>query len=706
MLADNLHERAARPWEIATAGAASLLVELTILRWLPGQIRVLGYFTNFVLLAAFVGLGAGMLAVRRWPTSERIAWSAPLALVALLPFSQLGRGLRVMSSPDEVLFLEYQTNATKVPLFPFLALAYLLIASTFVPIGFWVGRTLSGDRPLARYGWNVAGSLAGIAAFAALSAAGARPFTWMALALVPLLAALATAPRRWQVAGLVAGVLLTAGVWQGTRDAVWSPYQKISTAPLRFHPELGIVQEWNVPQLPADVRAGLEDLPEEAGFTVRVNEDSYQTPLDLSDASIAKRRSLGPLRLQYDLPYLSRPPGRVLVLGAGTGNDVAAALRAGAVAVDAVEIDPEILRLGRRHPEKPYDDPRVRAHLADARTFLAQTSGRFDTIVYGLLDSHVLLSSMSNVRLDSYVFTAESFALARERLAPGGVVFVSHAVGTPWFVQRMRATLGIAFERPPMLVSELVRHPLGFVYAAGDVVPEGPPAPPATVPLTDDWPFVYLRSRTIPREYLIAMALMALASLALVRFGTGRGFRGFDLHFFALGAGFLLIETRGLAVLALLVGSTWGVMSAVFAGVLAMALAATLLASRIGGATASTRTIHLVYALLAVALIMQLVVHVGDLAALPLAARAVLGALVVSLPLFASGTVFGVSLARAGAADRALASNLVGAMAGGLLEYLSMVVGFRMLVLVAAGFYAIAFVAGRRYRTASAPEAA
>src|SRR5204862_2160668 len=64
----------------------------------------------------------------------------------------------------------------------------------------------------------------------------------------------------------------------------------------------------------------------------------------------------------------------VLILGAGTGTDVAAALRHGAKHVDAVEIDPIILRLGaERHPDHPYADPRVRLVNDDARHFLATT---------------------------------------------------------------------------------------------------------------------------------------------------------------------------------------------------------------------------------------------------------------------------------------------------------------------------------------------
>ncbi|CAN5884752.1 hypothetical protein BH11MYX4_BH11MYX4_03260 [soil metagenome] len=677
------------------AGAASLLVELAVIRYLPGQIRVLGYFTNFVLLAAFVGLGVGMLGARRWTWADRITWLGPVGMLVLVTFARLGRGYHVGSSSGEVLFLEYQTTATRIPLYPFLGLSYVLIALAFVPIGVWVGQTLVGPDPLRRYALNIAGSLLGIGLFVALSATGSPPFLWIACAGGSTLFALVSASTRVRAAGALVVMAAVASAWTATRGATWSPYQKITTAPVSVHPTAGMIQEWQLPRMTAAERAAVVVLPRDAGFTVRVNDDSYQTPVDLRDAFLARYPSLVAMRVQYDLPYRTRPPGRVLVLGAGTGNDVAAALRMGATQVDAVEIDPEILALGAQHPERPYADPRVTAHLTDARTFLAHAGAqRFDTIVYGLLDSHVLLSSMSNVRLDSYVFTAESFALARSRLAPEGILVVSHAVGTDWFVARMRATLTEAFGRPPLLVSEKVQHPIGFVYASGDGVAEGARAAAGTVPLTDDWPFVYLRARQIPREYLIAMALMALASLGLVRLGTGARFRGFDPHFFAMGAGFLLVETRGLAVLALVAGSTWGVTSMVFAGVLSMALASTAITVRLHRAAplgVPPRTIHLVYGLLGAALALQFGLDTSDLSELPVAVSAVIGAVVVSLPMLASGIVFSTSLVRAGEADRALASNLVGAVAGGLVEYLSMIVGFRALVLVAFLFYALAF---------------
>jgi SAM-dependent methyltransferase len=681
---------------IVTAGAASLLAELTVLRYVPGQVRVLGYFTNLVLLAAFLGLGLGMLAVRRFPSAgARPSWCAPASLLALVALAEAGHRLRVMAGGGEFLFLEYQSKAPRVPLYPFLAASYVLVAVSFVPIGHWVGRTVTGDRPLARYAYNIVGSLAGILAFALLSASAARPWMWIASSGVLLLAALHDAPPAWRAAGLASVALAALGAHLGTGDAVWSPYQKITTAPLRVHPLIGPIQEWTLPRLVPSARAEVTVLPASRGFTVRVNDDSYQTPIDLGDAAVAGQPGLAALQLQYDLPYSGRAPGEVLVLGAGTGNDVAAALRAGATRVDAVEIDPEILALGKKHPEHPYEDPRVFAHLADARTYLAQSDRQYDTIVYGLLDSHVLLGTVSNVRLDSYVFTVESFAAARKLVRTGGILVVSHAVGQPWFVDRMRATLARAFDRAPDVVSERAKNPLGYVYAVGDGVPEGRPLGPDATVLEDDWPFVYLRERAIPGEYLVAMALMGVASLGLVRAFGGAGWAGPDaVHFGALGAAFLLLETRGLGVLALVLGSTWGVTSAVFAGVLVMALAATVVVSRLkpGDALRQRRVVLGMYGVLASLLALNFFVTTGELAALPLALRTTLGAALVSLPLFAGGMIFATSLARSGEADRGMAANLMGAVAGGLLEYVAMITGFRMLVLLAGALYGVAFL--------------
>jgi hypothetical protein len=261
----------------------------------------------------------------------------------------------------------------------------------------------------------------------------------------------------------------------------------------------------------------------------------------------------------------------------------------------------------------------------------------------------------------------------------------------------MRATLANAFEgRPPLVVSEHVPNPVGYVYAAGDLVEPGRPVDANASVLSDDWPFIYLRARTIPSEYLIAMAIMAAVAIAGVRAVSGRAAGSVDATFFFLGAGFLLLETRGVTALALLIGSTWRVTSAVFAGVLVMALASTGLVSLLSRKATTRPRGALIYAFLGVCLLVTGVVSLEDLAALPPLASAAAGALLVSLPLFASGVLFATALERAGDTDRAVASNLLGALFGGLAEYVSMLIGFRALVLVAALFYAVAVVADAR----------
>jgi SAM-dependent methyltransferase len=616
--------------------------------------------------------------------------------MAFVLLTALGNLLNVLPSSAEVLFLEYQQHRQSMPLYPFLALSFAALAACFVPLGHVVGRTLEGDAALWRYGLNLVGSLCGIALFAALSALSAPPWLWMALAAAFTCVGLREAPSRWWIAGIATAVLAAAATLPATRDTVWSPYQKITLAPMYVHPKHGVVQEWQYLLLPESERAQVTALPPEAGFTIRVNDDSYQTPADLSDGALIRHPELAALRQQYDLPFAQKKaPGRVLILGAGAGNDVAGALRSGAREVHAVEIDPEILRLAERHPERPYADPRVTVHLDDARAFLARDPRKYDLIVFGLLDSHVLLSSRSNLRLDSFVFTRESFALAREHLAPHGLMVVSHAVGTPWFIDRMRGTLRSAFGKFPWLLSE----ELGVAYAVGADTAPGPPLGAAVTILEDDWPFLYLPGRSIPQDYILAMLLMGLISLAAVRGVTGPRWRGIDRHFFALGAGFLLLETRGLGVLALHIGATWNVNAAVFAGVLAMGLAATLIAARLA-ARANTMPWY-AYGLLAALLALNYAVPLSALAALPLETRIATSILLVCGPLLASGIVFALSLARTGDADRTLASNLLGAMAGGLVEYLSMMVGFRALVLLAAAFYLWALATDRRARAAS-----
>ena len=88
----------------------------------------------------------------------------------------------------------------------------------------------------------------------------------------------------------------------------------------------------------------------------------------------------------YRTPYL-RLPGNplddVLIIGAGSGSDVAIALSKQARHVDAVDIDPRILQIGvEQNPDRPYADKRVKMHTNDGRAFLESTGRKYDLVPF------------------------------------------------------------------------------------------------------------------------------------------------------------------------------------------------------------------------------------------------------------------------------------------------------------------------------------
>ena len=208
----------------------------------------------------------------------------------------------------------------------------------------------------------------------------------------------------------------------------------------------------------------------------------------------------------------------VLILGAGSGTDVAAALRHGAKHVTAVDIDPVILRLGaERHPDQPYSDPRVTVVCDDARHFLRTTTKKYDLVVFALIDSLTVQSSFSGVRLESYMFTKESFEAVRDHLSPRGVMVLYNYFREKWLVDRLANTAAEVFGRDPlghvhqdraylavMLAGPRVAELHGAAAAAGRRQRVRAAArsrarrialvrDPSVAPATDDWPFLYMR---------------------------------------------------------------------------------------------------------------------------------------------------------------------------------------------------------------------
>jgi len=405
-------------------------------------------------------------------------------------------------------------------------------------------------------------------------------------------------------------------------------------------------------------------------------------------------------------------PGRtydnVLIVGAGSGSDTAVALSHGAKRVDAVEIDPRIQQLGRElHPNNPYGDPRVEAHVNDGRAFLRNTNRQYDLIVFALPDSLTLVSTTANLRLESFLFTEQAFTSVRDHLAPNGVFILYNYYREEWLVAKLSNMLEEVFGTKPLLrvwgnvKAALANGPAVAALNGGpppgdqtDPVPEvGQPDPRHA---TDDWPFLYLRQPFIAPYYLVTLAFLLLGAVLAVA-GAARvtetPLRRFSPHFFVLGIAFLLLETRSLVSFSLLFGTTWVVNALAFFAILASVLLAIFVNARF-----PIRRPTVLYAGLFVSLAIAFLLPPESLLIEPAWLRYTLAAALAFAPVFFANLVFSYSFRDTKTADMAFASNLLGAMVGGALEYLALLSGYRALLLVVALLYALAYVFATRWR--------
>ena len=675
-------------FELLLASSVVLFQELALIRWLPGQVRVVAYFPNLILLSAFLGLGVGCLRAGRrsllalWPLSL-VAIVAVAALLSRVVFTHEGGGEHLF-----LLYFDMPRTAPMVPdIRPPLVVLFVLSAVSFVPLGQIVAERLRrfGDLgdPLAGYGWDIGGSIAGIAAFTLLSFAGTFPAVWFTVLFAMGAVFQRSSPRRLLAGGLAAACVV-ATVVRTERSERYSPYYGLSVVPSR------------------DGGAGLNVLVHGALH-------QYALPLDRS-AVLADEGERG-IRAGYHLPYRSLPraPRHALVIGAGTGNDVAVLLDEGAQSVDAVEIDPVIVDIGRqRHPSRPYDSPRVRVFNTDARTYLNTTSERYDLIVYGTLDSLTRLSALSSVRLDNFVYTRECVRAARSRLTEDGGLLLYFMVGETGYIDvRLGGLLTEVFGETPLMISGdfgLFNHAFmaGPAFAAIDGEARRAGAREALARVrartelpSDDWPFLYLRERGITGFYAttaLALLLLSAGAVLLASPDLRRSVRdgGADGEMFALGLGFLLLETTAVTTMNLVWGATWRTSAVVFLCVLVTVLAAALVVRRrnvpYGMAVAALAASVLAAYLLPA----EVALRAGT------PARLAVSLLLVGAPIFFGSICFSRAFAARSSPDRAFGWTILGAVAGGILEIASMAIGLRALLLVGLAAYLIAYGTFRR----------
>jgi hypothetical protein len=616
-----------------------LFVELALIRWTGSNVLHLSYFSNFVLLGSFLGIGIGFLRADRERDLFPYALPALAVLVAFVRFFPVeieGAG------GDVIFFGTLETSGP--PREVVLAVVFVVVAATMAFIAEGVARAFVQFEPLEAYRLDIVGSIAGIAGFTAMSFLRAPPLAWGVVAGVVLLVAHRPRITLVQIGALVA-LLVILGVETFAAGASWSPYYKVT-----------VENEQTAP-------------------FVRVNGVPHQAIFETDASSL------------YSRVYQSARPARldnVLIVGAGTGNDVAHALERGA-----------------GHVDQPYADPRVDVHIDDGRAFLERSDERYDLILFALPDSITLVSGQSSLRLESYLFTRESMESAREHLEPDGVFAMYNYYVEQWLIDRLAGTLEQVYDRPPCVDASGGLGRLSFLFASEDpgsvrcTTPSPASVDSAPEPAIDDHPFPYLRERTLPVFYLVTIGLILLVSVVAVRAASGPlGRMASYADLFFMGAAFLLLETKNVVQFALLFGTTWVVNALVFAGVLLSVLAAVEVSRRV----AFKRPARLYIVLLA-ALVVSFVVPSERLLSLPIALRFVAAVVLAFAPIFLANLVFTQRFKDVGSSASAFGANLLGAMVGGLLEYGALVVGYRMLLVLVAVLYGLAFALGRRHLT-------
>ena len=676
------------------ASALTLFAELALIRWLATEIRVFAYVKNLALLLCFLGFGLGCALAReapRWTTAVNALLG--LILIVRLPWYSA----RVMENLSQLLGaapdVAIWATGTERHWGSFLLASAItllllwLVTYVFIPLGQTVSRHIElAPRPLVGYSWNLAGSLAGILFFFAVSWLALPPSVWFAIAIAGMALLQSAARARILLAlSVVPVILLLIDPATPHHFNVWTPYQQIELKD-EFFPggELKFSE-------------------------IRVNHTGYQMMVNLSADFLARHPGLlkRPAdEIPYNLPFrFTNPHPRVLIVGSGTGNDVAAALRNQSSSVDAVEIDPVILKLGQRHPEHPYSDSRVRAHVTDARAFMKRARGPYDLILFGLLDSHTQLSDYSNMRIDNFVYTEESFREARELLAPDGVMFVKFEVDHPWLGHRLAQMFELVFGKPPQVfvanssygaaatcfadsTSRQVEAKLAADPHLRQFVETNRPAfldtPPVAV-TTDDWPYLYQKGRAIPVIFFLVSVLVVLLALAFyARIPEARD-RVPSLFFFSMGAGFLLLETQVVSRLALYFGTTWQVNGIVIASILAALLIANYVTEKVLQPLPRSWTLTLLLLGILFAYIFPFHRVSG-----PAAAVGALAAFIFAVPVFFAGLLFAAEFRLTDSPAAALGANMLGAVVGGLLENASLVIGMKALLLLAAMLYVLA----------------
>ena len=422
------------PVAVALVSAAALAYQLLLMRWLA-----IAHWTPFaamIISLALLGHGASGTWLCLYGDGARRRFGLLFPACALLfglsaiaapwvaravPFN----GLELVWNPDQLAWL--------AALYLVLAVPFFFAASCF---GLAFAR--HGPRIPALYGADLLG--AGIGALLAIALAWwplARGLELVALCAL-LAAVLACAPRRRSV--IVAAALSVAALVLVLPPRALAPpvneFKSLSRALLlpgarviaQRHGPYGWLAVLESPQVPLRHAPGLslaharEPPPQLGLFT----DGDALAPIIRVEADADALAYLG--HLTSALPYRLQRRPRVLLLGAGGGQELLQALSQGARRVDVVERDPRRLALLRGRfgawIGHAFDDRRVRTIVAEPRAFARAGGARYDLVVLG---GGATAGSAAGVQAatEQFALTVQALGEYRARLAPGGLLAIT-----------------------------------------------------------------------------------------------------------------------------------------------------------------------------------------------------------------------------------------------------------------------------------------
>lgn len=720
-----------RNWQLIFVSFTALFLELLVIRLVSTEIRIFAYFSNLVLLAAFIGLGFGMIINKKLPVA--ISAAALFSTVVASSVNYIVRwpnldfvffsGITELLAPLSESYIWLTTNTYSksgimIGLF-LLIILFVNLILIFMPLGQIMGNLLAKHKkPILAYSLNIAASLLGMWAFQTYSIVRFTPYFGVVLGIVALYFLTKDRLEKYLILSIVVATIVfivPKSQPEKFRATYWSPYQKLT--------------------LSASEKDPSEINPQPEGWYLEVNNVGYMGLFNMSqDYRENVKKELNKLygnnspvdakySDSYTLPFeFKKDPSQVLVIGAGAGNDAAAAVRRNLIPgpdglkipdpnqkipqVDAVEIDPVIVEIGQKyHHEKPYRDPKVKTIIDDGRSFMEKTDKKYDLVIMGLADSHTLSSSLTNLRLDHYLYTQESFKRIKNILNDDGLLFLTFEVTRPWIGDRLKKGLTDVFEQEPKIFE--VRS--GGVYGWGGyafVVSKNPSFLEQvlnsnlelgnfvennrqsfqinTRSLTDDWPYLYLDKPRLPLIHMFIALLFG--SLLLVARKKILGTNKLNWAMFFWGAAFLLFEFQNVSKASLLFGVTWQTNLFMISAILVLLLFANW--------TVQKRLIRpsAAFPLLIASLVLQILLPLETLNSLDLFQKIVFASLVLNLPLYFGGVFFTHMFSKSKDKANAFGSNFLGAVFGGFAEMLSFLFGIHALLYIVIVLYSLGFL--------------